>query len=76
MDIARLTNSKYSFETDSVAIMTISKDILAKVGVIAFDMRKSISNHAMYQASKDEYTKVLNRLGLIFSFLIWKEIFY
>jgi len=67
MDIARLTNSKYSFDTDSVAIMTISKEILAKVGVIAFDMRKSISNHAMYQASKDEYTKVLTKLGFDFS---------
>ncbi|MBP7283087.1 MAG: FIST C-terminal domain-containing protein [Leptospiraceae bacterium] len=63
MDIARLSNSKYYFETDSVAVMTISKDILEKVGVIAFDMRKTTSNEAMHHASRDEYSKVLTKLG-------------
>lgn len=63
MDIARLSNSKYHFETNSVAVMVISKDILEKVGIIAFDMRKTTSNHTMYQSSKDEYTKALTELG-------------
>ncbi len=63
MDIARLSNSEYSYDTNSVAMMSISKDILEKVGVIAFDMRRSISNDTMYQGSKDEYSKVLTKLG-------------
>ena len=67
MDIARLSNSGYHFETTSVAVMTISKDILEKVGVIAYDMRKTTSNQTMYQASKDEYTKSLTKLGFDFS---------
>ena len=45
MDIARLSNSEYHFETNSVAVMTISKEILEKVGIIAYDMRKTTSNH-------------------------------
>ena len=67
MDIARLSNSGYHFETTSVAVMTISKDILEKVGVIVYDMRKTTSNQTMYQTSKDEYTKALTKLGFDFS---------
>ena len=63
MDIARLVNSSYYFETNSVAVMVISKDILEKVGVIAYDMRKTTSNHTMYQSSKDEYLQLLTKLG-------------
>lgn len=63
MDIARFSNAQYQFETDSVAVMTISKDILEKVGIIAYDMRKTTSNHAMYQTSKDEYASALKKLG-------------
>ena len=63
MDIARLSNSEYHFETNSVAVMTISKEILEKVGIIAYDMRKTTSNHSMYQSSKDEYQRILKKLG-------------
>ncbi|MBK7057360.1 MAG: FIST C-terminal domain-containing protein [Leptospiraceae bacterium] len=63
MDIARLSNSEYRFETNSVAVMTISKEILEKVGVIAYDMRRTTSNHSMYQSSKDEYSRILTKLG-------------
>jgi len=63
MDIARFANASYQFETDSVAVMTISNEILEKVSIIAYDMRKTTSNHSMYQTSKDEYSRALNTLG-------------
>lgn len=62
MDIARLSNTQYHFETTSVAVMTISEDILEKVGIIAYDMRKTISSESMFQTSEQKYKNLLNKL--------------